>query len=156
MRFYLSFALFLAVLSIFACGKKPPNEPAIKYVGTNKTFMVQNRQDSMLLEFSFTDGDGDLGDGSQDAIFIRDSRDSSIVATYQIPAYLQSDKKKCQEGTITLLVYSRCCVYADSSSCYPNSLIGLDSLFYELQMRDRAGNWSNTIQTELIELDCNR
>jgi len=155
MHSYLLLLLWLALLAV-GCGKKPPNEPEIKYVGVSKPFMPQNGQDSMILEFSFTDGDGDLGSDGEDAIFIRDSRDSSLVATYQIPQYLQSNKKKCQEGTITLVVYSRCCVYNDGTSCYANPNVGLDSLYYLVQMRDRAGNWSNTIQTELIELDCSR
>jgi hypothetical protein len=156
MRFYLLMLWIGLMSSAIGCSKKPANEPEIKYVGVSKNFMPQNKQDSMILEFSFIDGDGDLGNDSEDAIFVRDSRDNSLVATYQIPQHLQSDKKKCQEGTITLVIYSRCCVYADSSSCYPNGNVGLDSLYYSLQMRDRAGNWSNTIQSELIELDCSR
>ena len=85
----LSFSLLL-----ISCKKKPPIEPTIEYIGVSKSFMSQNRQDSMILEFSFVDGDGDLGIDGEDAIFVQDSRDSTVVAAYQIPNYLQFDKKK--------------------------------------------------------------
>ena len=78
----------LAIVLVPSCVQPPdyPKEPVIQYIGLSKTLMKQGTgyADSLLVTFSFTDGDGDLGFPESDptaSVFIRDSRDSFWART---------------------------------------------------------------------------
>jgi hypothetical protein len=150
------YCLWMLLFGFFACGKRPPKEPVLTYKSISKYILNQNRQDSVLVEFGFTDGDGDLGSSTDYQIFVRDDRTDSIVGQYKIPPFDNPDKKICREGTMRVIVYAGCCIYPNRTSCYPNASIPLDSVKYKVQVQDRAGNVSNMIETELIQLDCTR
>lgn len=140
--------------SITACRKTDPPEPALTYLSISKGFMAQNGQDSLLLTFSFTDGDGDIGNDTEDNIFVTDSRTNQLIASYRIPEVDENSSKNGRQGDITLILYSQCCIYPDSSSCYASTVFPTDSMSYKIQVKDKAGNLSNIISTDAVQLDC--
>lgn len=144
----------LAVLGLYACKDKYAKEPAIEFMSVSKSFMTQNGVDSMQLRFSFVDGDGDIGNEEEDNVFVSDARTNQLVASYRIPEYTPNPKQTFRKGEISLVVYAQCCIYPDSTSCYVNAAHPLDTLRYLVQVRDKAGNWSNVIETSPVVLDC--
>lgn len=146
--------LGLFLLGIVACKDKYPAEPSIEFISVSKNYLTQNGADSLQLKFSFVDGDGDIGDEETDNVFVTDARTGQVVASYRIPEYTENTKHTYRKGEISLIVYSQCCIYPDSSSCYANAAYPLDSMVYTVQVRDKAGNWSNTIESSIVQLDC--
>lgn len=117
--------------------------------------MPQGGTDSLYLKFSFKDGDGDIGSDKIDNVFVSDSRTDSIIAAYRIPDYLGSTpNNSSREGEITLVIYSQCCIYSNGSSCQPNTVEPEQTMTYEIQIQDKAGNYSNKIQTSELTLEC--
>jgi len=146
--------LLMSLIWTTSCKKKYPLEPVIEFETVSKSFMTQNGADSMQLTFSFTDGDDNLGSNTADNIFLMDGRNDQMIASYMLPKYEDNSNQNFRKGEVTLVVYSRCCVYPDSSSCYLNSDYPLDSMTYKLQVQDEDGNFSNIIETSVINLDC--
>ncbi len=144
--------IYLFLIPIFitvACSDKPifPNAPEIKFLDIQPK-VVTEFQDSIIIQLSFTDGDGDLGDdgSSQFNMFVKDNR-SSIppeLATipYILPNLTPDAKNPAIQGVITIE--------------YPPTgiLNGLESEMttFDILVVDRAGNESNTITTEPIEI----
>lgn len=149
------FLVLLCIGGFFSCQKDCPPIPSIEFVSISTDYMVQNGTDSLFLKFKFTDGDGNLGSNTDNNIFIKDSRTGQTVAEYKIPDYLgTSTNNSCRTGEISLVVYSQCCIYPDSSSCYYNQLFPTNTMNYQIQIQDQAGNLSNIIESDPITLDC--
>jgi hypothetical protein len=82
---------FLAGFLLFLCDCATPpdypNEPVITFKSISRNYMKQNSNslaDSLLLTFSFTDGDGDLGSNDSVGVFIKDGRDGFEKPPYKI------------------------------------------------------------------------
>jgi hypothetical protein len=149
----LSISLWL--LSLSACRKTPAGpEPIIEVKTVSKVFLKQNGQDSLYLTLGFEDAEGDLGSESVDNILVSDGRTGNLLASYRIPNYL-NDQNAYRKGEITLVVYSGCCIYSDSTSCRPNPAVSTDTMKYQIKIRDQAGNWSNEVLSPNIVLECN-
>lgn len=147
---------------------QPPNYPAIpaiEYVGMNQQSIEQGnsttRPDTLEITFSFTDGDGDLGFGPGDStvdIFLTDSREG-FTDIKKLPMIPDQGIGNGISGEITVRLPNRlplCCTYADNSTpCQPHPTIKTDTMSYTIQIKDRAGNMSNKIQTEVITILCN-
>ncbi len=145
------------------CVKPPdyPDEPVITFERLSKNTMLQSTfgQDSVTITFSFTDGDGDLGfDDDQESIFIIDGRDSFQKPSYRIPYIEQQGAGNGISGEISIVVPTTCCIYPPPlPPCDTlNAPQMLDTVFYLLQIKDRAGHLSNQIQTDPITLICKR
>lgn len=149
-----TFILIGSVAGLLGCKKKYPPEPAIEFISISKNFLSQNGADSLQIKFSFVDGDGDIGNEETDNVFVSDARTGQIIATYRMPEYNENTKHTYRKGEVNLVVYSQCCIYADSSMCYANSNYPLDSMTYLIQVQDKTGNFSNTIETGIVQLDC--
>ena len=182
MRFYL-FLLFIVTL-MSSCIKYPeyPDIPAIKAPIISKSLvqetiptMVNNEwvqnADSVDLSFEFTDGDGDLGlqdgntaqnvyfidsvdlcltkDSSQYKInanvFVKDMR-TGCVRIYNMPYLTPEGSVKTISGRISILL--------NTFICRKNIVRDYDTVFYEMQIVDREGRMSNTIQTDDLIIDC--
>ena len=159
-RYNRTWVLGMLILGIFgalsACRKPTPSpEPLIEFLDMSKSLMRQNRADSMFLRLRFTDGDGDLGSDQVDNVFLRDSRTGELLASYRIPNYLGERPPGPREGEVRLVVYSGCCRYSDSTACVPNAAVPLDSMRYQIQVRDQTGNLSNLILSDRLDLECN-
>lgn len=151
--FLLSTVLLLSFFWV-ACKKKYPPTPEIEFLSISKNFLSQNGADSLQIKFSFVDGDGDIGNETTDNVFVYDARTEQLIATYRIPEYTENTKYTYRKGEIALIVYSQCCIYPDSSQCYANSTYPLDSMTYLIKVQDKTGNFSNTIETDIVQLDC--
>lgn len=153
--------LFLVVLLVFSCTKPPdyPDTPVIEFVSMSKTSMMQGNtlNDSLSVIISFTDGDGDIaGEDTGPNIELRDSRNDGLAFLFKVPEIPNSNSKYGLSGTIKLAVYNDCCQppYPISELCTPLPNYTEDELYYTIVLRDRAGNVSNEIQTEMITLRC--
>lgn len=160
-------ALLLAGFGLLQFCVHPPNypdEPVIEFKSLSKNIMYQSKfgQDSVTITFSFTDGDGDLGfKDDQESIFILDGRDTFQKPSYRIPYIEQQGAGNGISGEISIVVPTTCCIYpqitgippCDTSSSAPQML---DTVFYLLKIKDRAGHVSNQIQTSPITLVCRR
>ncbi len=160
--------LLLSALAfgLFNCVQPPdyPNEPEISYIGFNKLSIAQGNQDAppdtLILMFSFTDGDGDLGNDTDSIdIFYTDSRDG-FRGLRRLPVIPDQGTGNGISGEVTLKFpnkpFNICCTYPDgATACQPNPNFATDTFSYTLQIRDRAGNFSNEIQTETVTILCN-
>lgn len=162
----LRISLFLLTVSvtIFACVNPPdyPDTPVIEYIGVNKLTVYQASQgmpaDTLAISFSFTDGDGDLSLEDTTDIFLYDSRFPSVLyGGYKVPEIPLEGTGNGIRGEITVQIINfpqnLCCV-DNGISCPDFPAIDVDTLSYTIQIRDRAGNFSNFIQTETIGILC--
>jgi hypothetical protein len=157
----IKYTLYLALFVAFATCIRPPNypiEPQIQFVGMTKTTMRQGFafEDSLHVTLTFTDGDGDLGGVSgKDSlnVYITDKRNNKPVEqTFRIPFVPEAGAKNGISGEIKFLMYTTCCLSLEPCKATPNHPI--DTLVYELYIKDRAGHKSNAIQTKPILLQC--
>lgn len=154
------FGVFCLVLFVnWSCLKAPeyPDEPVIDFISLSKNVVKQSQfnEDSTYITFSFTDGDGDLGDNDSVNIFLTDQRTKINPTLFKIPFLSQSAGAKGISGEIKLRVYSECCIYPNGETpCYPSTTYPTDTLVYSIYIKDRAGHTSNIIYTPPIILLC--
>jgi hypothetical protein len=142
-----------------SCLKPPdyPIEPVIEFVGVSKGAFRQGltARDSVIVSFTFTDGDGDLGSNDSLNVFVTDSRDNFVANQYRIPFIPEEGTANGISGEIFITIYSTCCYFPDNTPpCTPSVANPRDSLTYRIQIRDRADNWSNVIETSKIFVLC--
>jgi len=146
-----------------ACINAPdyPDEPEIEYIGLSKSTLDQNslNTDSLFVTFSFTDGDGDLGHEPADTsrnIFIKDLRTGNFQDKFKSPYIPEEGIGNGITGDIELLLFTTCCLFPDASipPCSAPDQFPLDTVIYEIFIKDRAGNESNKIKTEPIIIRC--
>lgn len=106
-------------------------------------------EDSIVVEFKFQDGDGDLGNKERDSTinaYLVDAR-TGFPYNYQIPYISERGNNRAISGTIWITVDPF------TFNCRPNRP-DKDTLAYEIYIVDRAGNESNRLTTPPIILDC--
>ncbi|MEO6190813.1 MAG: hypothetical protein ABIO44_11085 [Saprospiraceae bacterium] len=134
--------------------------PSIQLIGLSKQSMLQGdlNQDSLLIQISFKDGDGDLGWGSSDSrkdIFVIDKRINLISDQFKIPDIPNSNGKPI-EGELLVRLFTTCCLFPNNiPPCSAPPQYPFDTINYEIYIKDRAGNESNHIVTESVQLRCN-
>lgn len=152
--------------ALFSCVEPQdyPIEPELEYIGFSKLTIPQGGpnapSDTLVLRLGFTDGDGDLGSNDSTIdIFLTDSRDSSLQIR-KLPVIPEEGVSNGISGEITLRFPNQptqiCCLYPDPSqeSCNPSLEFPRDSFFFEVQIRDQAGNFSNIVRTETVTILC--
>ena len=154
---------FMSTILIIACVNPPdyPDTPVIKYLGINKIQVNQDipslPDDTLSIRFSFTDGDGDLSIEDSTDVFLYDSRFPSLVNQYKIPTIPLDGTGNGIRGEITVKIRNNnqgiCCI-ENGFPCPTNATNAIDTFSYEIQIRDRAGNLSNRIRTETIDIIC--
>lgn len=110
--------------------------------------------DSVIVVLEFQDGNGDLGKlNNSDTIpnlFIIDKRFNIIDSqSYSIPYIPNKGSVKDISGVIEINLLSK--IYCNP--LYPG--IVKDTLEFEIQVRDRSGNFSNKVSTGKLEMLCN-
>ena len=153
--------IFFIIVTV-SCINAPdyPNEPFIEYIGISKATLDQNslNTDSLFLNFSFTDGDGDLGHNANDTarnIFIKDLRTGKFQDKFKSPFIPEEGIGNGITGDIRLLLFTTCCLFPENiPPCSAPPRFPLDTVIYEVSLRDRAGNLSNKILTEPITIRC--
>ncbi len=161
-----SWLVILTGLLITGCSTPPdyPNEPVIEYLRMNKNAIAQGNQnaqpDTLKITFGFTDGDGNLSSESDSMdVFLTDSRDG-FQTTFKLPILPTQGVGNGISGEITVKIpntpFQICCTYPNGApACLPNDQFPTDEFYFTIQLRDRAGNISNTVQTEPITVLCN-
>ena len=147
--------LFSAILLlVFSCKKATnpandqPNEPVsdtpvielLKFAPTT----VTQFKDSILFTVKYLDGDGDLGYKNADSasLFLTDNR-ASLTETYHIPPLAPEGKEIAIEGNL-IIKLDRTALLDTSNT--------QETTTYSIKLKDRAGNWSNTITTGSITI----
>jgi len=164
MHRFLIFFVFISAV-IWSCVDPPnyPNEPIIEFIGMNKQILKQGSQneDTMIVSFSFTDGDGDLGEKQSSTdpagpnVFLIDSRDGYEGNTFQLPFIPEEGAGNGISGTVDLKIFTACCIFDDGTApCGVSPSKSIDTLFYSLYIEDRAGHKSNEIKVGPIYLRC--
>lgn len=164
--------VFLSLLSISACIKAPtyPVVPAIEFVSVSSETLKSGYVDTIT--FSFTDGDGDIGvnpsagdtcdqckfkTGDSSClrmtgfnVFMLDSRDSclSYFASANIEPSGKFDDLAGEIDVIRAIDHKKCFITPD-----PTCLYRYDTVVYTIILRDKAGHYSNAIQTAPIVVD---
>lgn len=161
MRF-LGFCIFI---SIYSCITPPDysNIPALEFRSISKSSMQQGifNEDSLELVLYFTDGDGDFGGDAQSNeqnIFVIDNRTQESFRQYKAPLVPIQGSNNGISGTISIKVYSTCCVFPEASGIFPceqSVEFPSNDLSLDVYIKDRAGNASNTVTTSIIQLICN-
>jgi hypothetical protein len=126
-----------------------PVTPEITFKSLDK-FENSSGSDSLVLTFSFTDGDGDLGSPESDVlardifarIFERKNGvfvEASLAAPleYRLPYLEPRGDNKSLKGDVKINI--------DYNILQPN-----DTIYYKLYIKDRAGHKSNEITTTTI------
>lgn len=150
----------LPVVFLAACVNAPefPLQPVLTYEGVNKAQIYQFTNgpvDSIQIHFSFTDGDGDLSNQDSVDIFLTDSR-LGIQTPFSIPPFPAEGTGNGISGDIYINVVNTsgiCCIF-NNRLCIANEALPVDTFSYAIQIQDRAGNLSNIIRTEQIEILC--
>ncbi|MGB3800008.1 MAG: hypothetical protein WA952_09335 [Lewinella sp.] len=153
--------LFAAALFATGCVNPPeyPDEPIIAYEGASKDSIfaqITGIPDSIVFQFSFTDGDGDLSSEDSTDIFYVDSRFPNTPTPLALPPIPREGTGNGISGDVffTLINTGQVnCVYNGrfpaQDPAYP-----LDTFSLRIYMLDQAGNQSNTIQTDRIQIKC--
>ena len=163
---YTRFVLWLCsaglLLALAACVNPPdyPEEPIIQYEGISKDTIYQftnGPTDSITIQFSFTDGDGNISTQDSADIFITDSRFPSILTPLAFPVIPAEGTGNGISGDVFFTLINTdqaiCCVYNDTY-CVADPQYPVDTFSYSIFILDRDGNRSNTIQTEQIQVLC--
>lgn len=151
--------LLLGLLTMtltYGCIDPPdyPIEPVIEFVSMSHTTVVAqtspldaNRPvDTLYITFSFTDGDGDLGElGDTNNVYFIDSRFGDRGPSFNIEDIPAAGATNGISGEITAMI--------PQVFCFPNSE-PRDEVVYSIQIADKAGNLSNVIDTPPLELIC--
>jgi hypothetical protein len=151
------FALYTSVVLLAtACFNAPKYSevPEIELSGVRTATSPVSPGDSVVLILKFKDGDGDLGKAnSSDTIpnfFITDSRFNVIDSqNYSVPNIPQKGSVKDISGTIEVNILAKI-------FCNPLTPgISGDTLIFDVRVRDRSGNFSNSVKTPPIFVKCN-
>jgi hypothetical protein len=155
----------LVVASIISCVKPPDysDTPTLEFRNFSKSTLNQGvfGEDSITLVLYFTDGNGDFGtpgQGVEKNIFITDNRTKQVFREYKAPFVPVVGSGNGISGTISIKIYSTCCIFPESSGIFPceKSLdFPENDLSLDVYIKDRAGNNSNIITTSTIKLLCN-
>jgi hypothetical protein len=148
-----------AIIGMAACVRPPdyPIEPRISFSSMSKNTMRQGtfQQDSVWVTISFTDGDGDLGSKDSLNVFLLDKRFPKIMTpaeTFRIPYVPDQGAGNGISGDIKLLLFTTCCNVIPP--CEPSITKPIDTLVYQIAIKDRAGHKSNVVETPNIYLQC--
>ena len=151
----LRIALLLTLTAAFAACKDPESlskVPSIGFVSLEpRVVKAASSEDTVFLEFRFSDGDADLGVPSSSGeydVFLTDSRDST-VRQFLFPEIADElrDPVKGMTGTAVLILDAALLLPRDSL----HTITG-DTLHYEVYVRDQAGHESNRFTTPDIIL----
>lgn len=160
--------LLLSGLTVFQFCVNPPNypkEPVIEFKSISKTQMFQDIDalpaDSIVLTFTYTDGDGDIGSMGSDSsssLFFIDQRDNkTIVPAYRLPFIEPQGTGNGISGEISVRLGQTCCIFIEPGGI-PRTCEDVptakDTVIYSVYIRDRAGHESNRILTPPITLIC--
>ena len=159
-------ALVATIFLMMSCSKAPeyPVEPQIEFKSISK-LRTSFRSDSVRVVISFTDGDGDIGTPEMPSdtstltdAFVIDSKNGVVANFFRLHYVPKRGATKGINGEIAFNIYTSCCSEIPSKRipCVSSDEYPLDTLNYQIIIKDRAGNKSNSLQLPPIELICNQ
>ena len=147
--------LILSIMLYCSCsGDNNINSaPEITYMGMNKDVLRQGNlglHDTLIVQFSFIDIDGDLS-GVSVNVQVIDNRTGEVHVVNRIPDLPQTDIGNV--GTATLNIPTLRCLFDDEPACSTPEGV-TDTMTFGIRVFDRAGNMSNTVNTDEIVILC--
>ncbi len=148
--------LIVSVLFYFSCSEDNNinSAPEITYMGMNKDVLVQGNlgvEDTLVVQFGFTDLDGDLS-GVSNNVQVIDNRNGEVHVVNRIPDLPQTDIGNV--GTVILNIPTLCCFFDDGSPACSNPEGATNTMTFGIRVFDQAGNMSNTINTDDLLIQC--
>ena len=152
----------LLVFFLISCtdNAEETQAPILNFSSISKTNMRQGaiNEDSLWVEFTLEDNDGDIGFGNTSKnrdITVKDLRTNLISDEFKLPDLPSTTGKKIN-ATVSVLILTTCCLFPENiPPCSSPPNYPTDTIVYEIQVKDKAGHWSNAIQTPPIILICN-
>ncbi|MFM7175807.1 MAG: hypothetical protein ACKOKB_07650 [Bacteroidota bacterium] len=144
-------AVSIVLFAITSCSDEEtfPVTPVIAFKSLEK-YQSLSGLDSLVLAFSFTDGDGDIGSAASDTfgrdVYARlfemnngvfEEAPLSAPLEYRVPYLEPRGNNSSLKGDIRINI--------DYNVLRPN-----DTIYYKVALEDRAGNRSNEISTATI------
>ncbi len=136
----------LILLAISGCKKEEvvvanPN-PLLRLVSVSSKNLKQFK-DSLIITIEYTDGDGDIGETNPDLndLQIKDQRLSKPDYYFVKPLTPPNANIKVK-GTIAVQIKNAFLLGTADS----------EITTFELRLTDRAGNWSNSVKTDVITI----
>ena len=160
MRFYKNYPIIIILFILFlaACTKESTSErdisnpnpeisdvPAIELLAVAPTNVISHA-DSIVFTIQYTDGDGDLGTTDPDipTLELIDNRDSEdLVFEYHLSPRTPSGTMISIQGELSIILNNTILLDENNTS---------EQTTFSIRIIDRAGNWSNTIETEIITI----
>lgn len=160
----LKYLFLLLLVSAMSCTQPPdyPDEPVITFKSMSKNTMRQGSligvgADSLLMTISFTDGDGDLGEegvlSPLSNVYLIDQRINDTLLPQTIPFIPVQGAGNGISGDISFVLFPSCCIYL-GQACEVFEEHPVDTVQYSIFIRDRAGNFSNQIESNPVFLLC--
>ncbi|MFK7806532.1 MAG: hypothetical protein AB8F74_01905 [Saprospiraceae bacterium] len=119
--------------------------PVIELVSISTT-SVQANADSIAFKISYTDGDGDLGTADPDitSIELIDNRDPEFfIFTYHLSPRTPEGSDLTIQGELDIVL---------NNTILVDDALTSETTTFSIRLKDRAGNWSNVVETEEVEV----
>mgnify|MGYP001176874269 CR=1 FL=1 len=137
--------LIIAIISLIgvSCNKKTKydNIPKLTFKNLSQNTIQAGIDTSIYINFLFEDGDGNIGFGTNN-LFLRDNRDT-VWIPYNIPDI--PDKFNPESGLNGIIQIDFAAAFLLLRTDTLHALT--DTLTWDIYMKDKAGNISNTITT---------
>ena len=140
-------AICFFIFLMNSCTKEQVNitgnpTPLLRLVSVSSKQLKQFK-DSLVITFEYTDGDGDIGETNPDLndLEIKDQRLSKPDYYFVKPLTPPNANIKVK-GTIAVQMKNTFLLGTADS----------EITTFELRLKDRAGNWSNSIKTDIITI----
>lgn len=139
----------ILTLLLISCNKNnnKSNIPELEFIDLSETKIKAGDNGNLYIRCSFKDKDGDIPFGSLN-LFLRDSRDT-VWTPYLFPSnkdYVAPSNGLA--GTI-LISYQKAFLLLRNDSLHMQS----DTLHWDIYMKDKKGNVSNTVTTTSLILE---
>lgn len=157
---YIYIFILVSLFSLSACIEPPKYSdiPEITAVEFNKTG-ISSGTEKFELHIFFQDGNGDF-DGGVNNLFITENR-TCFTDVYTIPAIERNGNIDDISGTILLPDLVELCVLEwknqTETDCLPFKKVNTitDTVKYDIQIKDNAGNESNVFTSPELYIICN-
>ena len=135
--------------------------PHIEFRGIGNDHLAQSTlSDTAFFYLFLEDAEGDIGSNNNGVkdLFFRDLRDSSILS-YSMPKVNQEGAGNGISAEITALFITKrkdyCCIFPDNTPpCTASDTYPVDTINFDVWLKDQAGHQSNIIQAGPLYLRC--
>ncbi len=147
---YQNIFLLALVLLVVSCGKDDPDElltvvPMIELIKViPESNQVQQYTDELTFTISYSDGDGDLGTEDPDvpSIELVDTRNPDVLKfDYHLSPRAPSGSELKITGELNVILNHTIIIDENNNS---------ETTTFKIRIKDRAGNWSNEVETGVI------